>query len=584
MRADSATTIEIAPGRTVPSWLLLSIVLIGQFMVVLDASIVNVALPSIQRDLHFSNSGLQWIVNAYTLTFAGFLLLGGRAADLYGRRKVFLVGLTVFTASSLLGGLAQNETWLISARALQGLGAAILAPATLTILTATFAEGPARAWAIGAWSAVSSAGASAGALLGGILTDFLSWRWILFVNVPVGIVAVVAAIRYLPESRADLEHRHLDLGGAITVTGGLVALVYALVRTESYSWGSSEVLIPLALGVVLLAVFVVLQARFSKAPLVPLRIFRSRSVSRRQRGDVHDVRGAVRLVVLRDAVHAARARLQPSPSGPRIPAADAVDRRGCTSDRSPGAEVRPSPAHPARDAGGRRGPGMARSGDDDDEFRRRAPRTVRDDRFGHGPGGNTDRRGRHRRGAAPRRGPGIGLAQHVTDRGRLDRTGRTRDDRRQPHRWGALREGGVAGAHGERPDRGTRWPSGSPQRYSWQLRSSRSATLPSLRAIKRASSVEQAEAHAATARAGLRRIGTGRSVRRGLELLHELEADAARGLDEGDTARAEGAAHRPRPPEHLVPGQFRVKIVDEQGGVQETLVRERRTRPRRSPG
>jgi EmrB/QacA subfamily drug resistance transporter len=279
MRAKSASTIEIAPGRTVPSWLLLSIVLIGQFMVVLDASIVNVALPSIQHDLHFSNSGLQWIVNAYTLTFAGFLLLGGRAADLYGRRKVFLVGLTLFTASSLLGGLAQNETWLISARALQGLGAAILAPATLTILTATFAEGPARAWAIGAWSAVSSAGASAGALLGGILTDFLTWRWILFVNVPIGIVAVVAAIRYLPESRADLEHRHLDLGGAITVTGGLVALVYALVRTESYSWGSSEVLVPLALGVILLAVFVVLQARFSKAPLVPLRIFRSRSVS-----------------------------------------------------------------------------------------------------------------------------------------------------------------------------------------------------------------------------------------------------------------------------------------------------------------
>jgi EmrB/QacA subfamily drug resistance transporter len=263
----------------VPSWLLLSIVLIGQFMVVLDASIVNVALPSIQRDLHFSNSGLQWIVNAYTLTFAGFLLLGGRAADLYGRRKVFLVGLILFTASSLLGGLAQNETWLISARALQGLGAAILAPATLTILTATFPEGPSRAWAIGAWSAVSSAGASAGALLGGILTEFLDWRWILFVNVPVGIVAVVAAVRYLPESRADLHHRHLDLGGAITVTGGLVALVYALVRTESYGWGSSEVLVPLFVGVVLLAVFVVLQARFSKAPLVPLRIFRSRSVS-----------------------------------------------------------------------------------------------------------------------------------------------------------------------------------------------------------------------------------------------------------------------------------------------------------------
>ncbi|HEY1650541.1 MAG TPA: MFS transporter [Acidimicrobiales bacterium] len=279
MRGNSATTLEIAPGRSVPSWLVLSLVLVGQFMVVLDASIVNVALPSIQHDLHFTTSGLQWIVNAYTLTFAGFLLLGGRAADLYGRRKIFLVGLAVFTASSLLGGLAQDQGWLVGARALQGLGAAILAPATLTILTATFPEGSARAWALGAWSAVSSAGASAGALLGGILTDFLSWRWILFVNVPVGVVALVAASRYLPESRADMEHRHLDLGGAVTVTGGLVALVYALVRTESSSWGSSEVLLPLALGVVLLAVFVVLQARFSKAPLVPLRIFRSRSVT-----------------------------------------------------------------------------------------------------------------------------------------------------------------------------------------------------------------------------------------------------------------------------------------------------------------
>jgi EmrB/QacA subfamily drug resistance transporter len=279
MRADSATTIEITPGRTVPSWLVLSIVLVGQFMVVLDASIVNVALPSIQRDLHFSTSSLQWVINAYTLTFAGFLLLGGRAADLFGRRRVFLIGLAVFTASSLFGGLAQNEAWLVSARALQGLGAAILAPATLTILTATFPEGARRAWALGAWSAVSSAGASAGALLGGILTDFLSWRWILFVNVPVGIVAVVAALRYLPESRADLEHRHLDLAGAVTVTAGLVALVYGLVRTETYSWGSSEVVLPLALGLVLLAFFVVLQARFSRAPLVPLRIFRSRSVT-----------------------------------------------------------------------------------------------------------------------------------------------------------------------------------------------------------------------------------------------------------------------------------------------------------------
>jgi EmrB/QacA subfamily drug resistance transporter len=279
MRGSDATAIEISPGRTVPAWLVLAIVLIGQFMVVLDASIVNVALPSIQRDLHFTTSGLQWIVNAYTLTFAGFLLLGGRAADLYGRRKVFLVGLTVFTASSLLGGLAQDQAWLITARAVQGLGAAILAPATLTILTSSFPEGPARAWALGAWSAVSAAGASAGALLGGVLTEFLGWRWILFVNVPVGVIALIAARRYVPESRAGLHHRHLDLGGAVSVTAGLVAIVYALVRTETYSWGSPEVLLPLALGVLLLAVFLVLQARFSKAPLVPLRIFRSRFVA-----------------------------------------------------------------------------------------------------------------------------------------------------------------------------------------------------------------------------------------------------------------------------------------------------------------
>ncbi len=276
---DTNSTIEIAPGRAVPAWLVLGIVLVGQFMVVLDASIVNVALPSIQKDLHFTTSGLQWIVNAYTLTFAGFLLLGGRAADLFGRRKIFLLGLTVFTVSSLLGGLAQNQTSLIIARAVQGLGAAILAPATLTILTSSFAEGAARTKALAAWSAVSSAGASAGALFGGILTQFLNWRWILFVNVPIGVVALVASLRYVPESRADLHHRHLDLWGAVTVTAGLTAIVYGVVRTETYSWGSAQVLLPLALGVLLIAVFLFLQARVSKAPLVPLGIFRSRNVA-----------------------------------------------------------------------------------------------------------------------------------------------------------------------------------------------------------------------------------------------------------------------------------------------------------------
>jgi EmrB/QacA subfamily drug resistance transporter len=270
---------DVGGRRTVPDWLLLLLVCIGQFMVVLDISIVNVALPSIEKDLHFSTSGLQWVVNAYTLTFAGFLLLGGRAADVFGRRRIFMVGLGVFTVASLIGGMAQSQAMLVSARALQGLGAAILAPATLTILTTTFTEGTKRAHALGVWSAVASAGASAGAVLGGVLTDLLSWRWILFVNVPIGVFALVAARAFLSESRAEMEHRNLDVAGALTVTGGLVALVYAIVRTQSYSRGSTETLIPLALAVVLLASFVFIQTKTARSPLVPMRIFRSRSVA-----------------------------------------------------------------------------------------------------------------------------------------------------------------------------------------------------------------------------------------------------------------------------------------------------------------
>jgi EmrB/QacA subfamily drug resistance transporter len=272
-------TIEIAPGRSVPAWVVLALVCVGQFMVVLDISIVNVALPSIQRDLGFNTEGLQWIVNAYTLTFSGFLLLGGRAADLFGRRRVFMIGLGGFALASLLGGMAQSQAMLVSARAVQGLCAAVLAPATLTILTTSFSEGQARARALGVWSAVSAAGASAGALFGGILTDLLNWRWILFVNVPIGIVALLGARRFLPESRAELTHRHLDVPGAVTVTGGLVALVYAIVRTQTYSWGSPHTLIPLGLAVVLLSTFLLREARWAKVPLVPLGIFRSRSVA-----------------------------------------------------------------------------------------------------------------------------------------------------------------------------------------------------------------------------------------------------------------------------------------------------------------
>jgi EmrB/QacA subfamily drug resistance transporter len=268
----------VARGTNAPAWVVLALVCLGQFMVVLDISIVNVALPSIQSELGFSASGLQWILNAYTLTFAGFLLLGGRAGDLFGRRRMFLAGLGMFTVASFVGGLAQSQGTLIAARALQGLGAAVLAPATLTILTTTFTEATARARALGVWSAVAAAGASAGVLLGGILTELISWRWILFVNVPVGVLTLFAARAFLPESRTDVGHRRLDVLGALTVTGGLVAIVYAIVRTQTYAWTSPQTLVPLGVGIALLGVFVWLQTKHSRAPLMPLRIFRSRAL------------------------------------------------------------------------------------------------------------------------------------------------------------------------------------------------------------------------------------------------------------------------------------------------------------------
>jgi EmrB/QacA subfamily drug resistance transporter len=258
---------------------LLLVVCLGQFMVVLDISIVNVALPSIQTTLGFTASGLQWVVNGYTLAFAGFLLLGGRAGDIFGRRRMFLLGLGMFTAASFLGGFAQTQTMLIGARALQGLGGAVLAPATLTILTTTFAEGPARARALGVWTAVAAAGASAGALIGGLLTEAVSWRWILFVNVPIGIATIAAAMWVLPESRSANRHHRLDVAGALTVTGGLTALVFAIVRTETYSWSSPQVLVPLAIGVAFVAAFLVVETKIARSPLVPLRIFRSRAIA-----------------------------------------------------------------------------------------------------------------------------------------------------------------------------------------------------------------------------------------------------------------------------------------------------------------
>jgi EmrB/QacA subfamily drug resistance transporter len=259
-------------------WLVIVIVCVAQSMVVLDATIVNVALPSIQHGLGFSPSSLQWVINLYTLIFGGFLLLGGRAGDLIGRRRVFGAGVVVFSAASLLNGLAQSSGMLIAGRGLQGLGAALLAPAVLSIITTTFSDGNDRARALAIWSAISAGGGAVGLLLGGVLTDVASWRWIFFVNVPVGLALTVATVRFVPESRSELAGRTFDLPGAVTVTVGLVVLVFAIVKSQSYGWGSPRTIGLLAVGVVLLAGFLVLE-RGSPAPLVRLGIFRLRSLA-----------------------------------------------------------------------------------------------------------------------------------------------------------------------------------------------------------------------------------------------------------------------------------------------------------------
>jgi EmrB/QacA subfamily drug resistance transporter len=255
----------------------LALLAMTQFVVVIDASIVNIALPSIGRALHFSQADLSWVVNAYTLTFGGFLLLGGRLADLMGRRRMFMLGLVVFSLASLLGGLAQSEPWLIAARAVQGLGAAIVSPAALSIITTTFSEGAERNRALGVWGAVAGAGGAAGVLLGGVLTSGLSWRWVLFVNVPIGVACAILAPRVLEESRAETESRSFDIPGAVTVTAGLALLVYALVDAVNAGWGSSETLFEIAGSLVLLAAFLAIELR-SRAPLMPFSIFRLRTL------------------------------------------------------------------------------------------------------------------------------------------------------------------------------------------------------------------------------------------------------------------------------------------------------------------
>src|SRR5215210_4341392 len=266
------------PRRETNPWLVLVLICIAQFMVILDATIVNVALPSIQRDLGLGEANLQWIVNAYALVFGGFLLLGGRAGDLLGRKRLFLIGLVIFTVASLLNGLSVSSGMLIGSRALQGLGAALISPAALSIITTTFAEGKERSRALGVWSAIAIGGSAIGLVLGGFLTETLSWPWIFFVNVPVGIAGFVLSVMFVPESKDVHAARGFDLAGAVTVTGGLMALVYAIVQTKTAGWTSTETIGFFALAAVLLVSFVLIELR-SAAPLVRLSIFRVRSLT-----------------------------------------------------------------------------------------------------------------------------------------------------------------------------------------------------------------------------------------------------------------------------------------------------------------
>jgi EmrB/QacA subfamily drug resistance transporter len=264
---------EVDPMR----WRALAVVCAAFFMTILDVSIVNVALPSIGKSLHFSRDNLQWVITAYAITFGGFLLLGGRLADLMGRRKLFLVGVVLFTIASFFCGLAWSEGVLIGSRAVQGLGAAIITPAALSIITTTFEEGAERNKALGIWGALGGSGAAVGVLLGGVLTKYAGWEWIFFVNVPVGVIAFLLAPRFVRESKAEKE-TSTDIAGAISVTAGLALLVYAVSKAPEHGWGSGWTLSRLAVAAGLLVAFVFIETR-AKDPLMPLRIFRTRTIA-----------------------------------------------------------------------------------------------------------------------------------------------------------------------------------------------------------------------------------------------------------------------------------------------------------------
>jgi EmrB/QacA subfamily drug resistance transporter len=276
------TTLSSASERArlhaAPAWIVLALACACQFMVILDAAIVNVALPSIRQDLGFTPTGLAWVVNGYLLTFAGFMLLGGRAADLFGHRRMLVAGLSLFSAASLAGGLATAPEALVTARVAQGMGAAMLAPATLAVINTWFTEQHARAKAFGAWSAAGGVGGMAGAVAGGAITTGLSWRWVFLINVPIGAALIAVAMMSLTVTRTG-RRESLDLTGAVTGTAGLAALIYGVMQSADHRWTSVPVLGPAGAGLLLLVVFTVVQARFATQPMMPLRLFRIRGVA-----------------------------------------------------------------------------------------------------------------------------------------------------------------------------------------------------------------------------------------------------------------------------------------------------------------
>jgi EmrB/QacA subfamily drug resistance transporter len=277
-KTSSVEELTAPSHRNAPDWIILTIACLAQFMVVLDVSIVNVALPRMGHDLHFTASSAQWVVNAYVLTFAGFLLLGGRAADIFGRRRVYLTGLFIFTLASIGAGFAANGSQMVAVRALQGVGGAILSPATLTIIVTTF-HGARLPKAIGAWSAVAGAGGAVGGLLGGVLTGWFSWRWVFFVNVPFGIAAAIVAALYLREMRNRDAAVKLDITGAVLITASLASIIYGVVNTTTKGWGSSSTLSWIIGGAIAFIAFLFWESNAASHPLVPFRIFKSRALT-----------------------------------------------------------------------------------------------------------------------------------------------------------------------------------------------------------------------------------------------------------------------------------------------------------------